>query len=34
MFRHQHRDTPDTRQWQQGLAPILEQLPSWLDLLD
>jgi spectinomycin phosphotransferase len=34
MFRHQHRDTPGIRQWQQGLAPMLEQLPSWLDLLD
>jgi spectinomycin phosphotransferase len=34
MFRHEHRDTPDTRQWQQGLAPMLEQLPRWLDLLD
>ena len=34
MFRRQHRDTPDTRQWQRGLAPMLEQLPGWLDLLD
>jgi spectinomycin phosphotransferase len=34
MFRHQHRDTPDTRRWWQGLAPRLEQLPRWLDLLD
>ena len=34
MFRHQHRDTPDTRQWRDGLAPQLEQLPRWLDLLD
>jgi spectinomycin phosphotransferase len=34
MFRHRHRDTPDTRQWWHGLAPQLEQLPRWLDLLD
>lgn len=34
MFRHEHRDTPDTRQWQQGLAPMLKQLTRWLDLLD
>lgn len=34
MFRHQHRDTPDTRRWRQGPAPMLEQLPRWLDLLD
>jgi spectinomycin phosphotransferase len=34
MFRHQHRDTLDTRQWRDGLAPQLEQLPRWLDLLD
>jgi spectinomycin phosphotransferase len=34
MFRRQHRDTPDTRQWREGLAPQLEQLPRWLDLLD
>ena len=34
MFRRQHRDTPDTRQWRDGLAPQLEQLPRWLDLLD
>jgi len=33
MFRHQHRDTPDTRQWQESLAPQLEQLPRWLDLI-
>jgi spectinomycin phosphotransferase len=33
-FRHRHRDTPDTRQWRDGLAPQLEQLPRWLDLLD
>ena len=34
MFRRQHRDTPDTRQWQRSLAPMLEQLPGWLNLLD
>jgi spectinomycin phosphotransferase len=34
MFRHQHGDTPDTRQWREGLASQLEQLPRWLDLLD
>jgi spectinomycin phosphotransferase len=34
MFRNRHRDTPDTRRWWQGLAPRLEQLPRWLDLLD
>ncbi len=34
MFRHRHRDTPDARQWWQGLAPQLEQLARWLDLLD
>lgn len=34
MFRHEHRYTPDTRQWQQDLAPMLEQLARWLDLLD
>jgi spectinomycin phosphotransferase len=34
MFRHRHRDTPDARQWWRGLAPQLEQLPRWLDLLD
>jgi spectinomycin phosphotransferase len=31
MFRRPHRDTPDTRQWRDGLAPRLEQLPRWLD---
>jgi spectinomycin phosphotransferase len=34
MFRHRHRDTPDTSLWWQGLAPQLEQLPRWLGLLD
>lgn len=34
MFRGQHLDTPDTRQWQQDLAPMLERLPHWLDLLE
>jgi hypothetical protein len=33
MFRHPHRDTADTRRWQQGLGPQLEQLPRWLDEL-
>jgi spectinomycin phosphotransferase len=33
LFRHPHRDTPDTRRWWHGLAPRLEQLPKWLDLL-
>lgn len=33
MFSNRHTDTPDTRQWQQDLAPQLEQLPRWLDLL-
>jgi spectinomycin phosphotransferase len=34
MFRRQHRDTPDTRQWRDALAPQLEQLPRWQELLD
>lgn len=34
MFRNHHHDTPDTRRWSQALAPQLEQLPRWLDLLD
>jgi spectinomycin phosphotransferase len=33
LFRNRHRDTPDTRRWWDGLAPRLEQLPTWLDLL-
>ncbi len=33
LFRNRHRDTPDTRRWLHGLAPRLEQLPRWLDLL-
>jgi spectinomycin phosphotransferase len=33
LFRNRHRDTPDTRRWRDGLAPWLEQLPQWLDLL-
>lgn len=33
MFRNRHRDTIDTRRWWQGLAPQLEQLPKWLDLV-
>jgi spectinomycin phosphotransferase len=33
LFRGPHRDTPDTRQWRDSLAPALEQLPRWLQLL-
>lgn len=33
LFRNRHRDTPDTRRWWHGLAPRLEQLPKWLELL-
>ena len=33
LFRNRHRDTPDTRRWWHGLAPQLDQLPNWLDLL-
>jgi spectinomycin phosphotransferase len=33
LFRNRHRDTADTRRWWQGLAPCLERLPEWLDLL-
>jgi spectinomycin phosphotransferase len=33
MFRSPHHDTADTRQWRQALAPQLEELPRWLDLL-
>jgi hypothetical protein len=33
LFRHRHRDTPDTRRWWHALAPRLKQLPQWLDLL-
>jgi spectinomycin phosphotransferase len=33
MFRKPHRDTADTRLCWDGLAPHLEQLPRWLDLL-
>ncbi|HUB37923.1 MAG TPA: phosphotransferase [Streptosporangiaceae bacterium] len=33
LFRNGHRDTADTRLWWDGLAPRLEQLPRWLDLL-
>ena len=31
LFRHTHRDTPDTRRWRHGLADGLDQLPRWLD---
>jgi spectinomycin phosphotransferase len=34
LFRNRHRDSPDTRRWRNGLAPRLDQLPRWLDLLD
>jgi spectinomycin phosphotransferase len=34
LFRNRHRDTPDARRWWHGLAPRLEQLAKWLDLLD
>ena len=33
LFRNRHRDTPDTRRWRDGLAPRLQQLGNWLDLL-
>ena len=33
LFGNRHHDTPDTRLWLDGLAPELEQLPVWLDLL-
>lgn len=33
LFRNRHRDTTDTRRWWQGLAPQLERLDSWLDLV-
>ncbi|HEY2079619.1 MAG TPA: hypothetical protein VGH53_25105, partial [Streptosporangiaceae bacterium] len=33
-FRNRHRDTADTQLWWDGLAPRLEQLPRWLDLLN
>jgi spectinomycin phosphotransferase len=33
LFRNRHRETPDTRGWWEGLAPRLDQLPTWLDLL-
>jgi spectinomycin phosphotransferase len=33
MFRNRHRDTRDTRLWRDGLAPRLDQLPRWFDLL-
>jgi len=33
LFRHPHRDTPDTRRWWRGLAPRLGQLVHWLDHL-
>jgi spectinomycin phosphotransferase len=34
MFRGPHHDTPDTRRWRQALAPLLEELPGWLDALN
>jgi spectinomycin phosphotransferase len=33
MFRRRHRDIADTRLWRDGLEPMLEQLPEWLDRL-
>ena len=33
LFRNRHRDTRDTRRWRDGLAPRLDQLPRWIDLL-
>lgn len=33
LFRNRHHDTADTRRWWQGLAPRLEQLDRWLDLV-
>jgi len=33
LFRNRHRDSHDTRRWRDGLAPRLDQLPRWLDLL-
>jgi hypothetical protein len=33
LFRNGHTDSADTRLWWNGLAPRLEQLPQWLDLL-
>lgn len=32
LFRHRHADTPDTRRWRDGLAPLLAELPAWLEL--
>ena len=34
LFRHSHRDTPDTRRWAEAVAPQLEQLPTWLARVD
>ena len=33
LFRNRHLETPDTRRWWDGLAPRVQQLPRWLDLL-
>jgi len=33
LFRNRHRHTADTQRWWQGLAPMLEELPRWLDLV-
>jgi spectinomycin phosphotransferase len=33
MFRNPHLDSADTQRWRDGLAPRLEQLPRWLELL-
>jgi spectinomycin phosphotransferase len=34
LFRNHHGETSDTRRWWDGLAPRVEQLSTWLDLLD
>ena len=34
MFRGPHQDTADTREWRQSLAPLLEELPRWLESLN
>jgi hypothetical protein len=33
MFRNPHRDTADTREWWQSLAPLLAELPGRLETL-
>jgi spectinomycin phosphotransferase len=34
LFRNPHAENPDTRRWWEGMAPRLEQLPTWLASLD